>query len=503
MTVTGPAFDVNWFDVRASQVTNADQCDFTSQCKATFGDRATDCKNSRSDQSVCMCGTERCDSSPTPPPPPPTPTPTPPPSGDQCDTTAQCKATFGDRATDCRNSQSEQSVCICGSERCDSNPTPNPDPDPNPTPPSPTPPGTGTLGKFDKSKDLFLAFYDNKPDADDIHSQAGVATLLADRRFAGVDFYAVLGTYGRQNAKFLNSSTVMNQCYGQANWTNAHPKDGANWNSSLTATLSRVNQALARGGDIWIMEAGQSDFTADLVRRLKNANSNVNTNNRIHVVQHSDWNERQTTPADLDYTRANTDYSKIPDGNGGNNGTPQLRAGNDNSGNWNKAISLGRGVGSCWAEARRVANINNRTGPGYYDNPAIRDGGFDFSDVVEATWIFGFNSLRNVNSFFNEFPKFSASNPAPTPTPPSGSGAFVEQNGLIVVDMESLSTPSGWTRRNGAGSVDGYLEWTGPDRFGAPGTGVISFNVRIDNPGTYRFLWRNRQHRLPTWQGGV
>lgn len=41
------------------------------------------------------------------------------PSGDQCDTTAQCRTIFGSAANDCVNSQSDQSFCSCGEQRCD------------------------------------------------------------------------------------------------------------------------------------------------------------------------------------------------------------------------------------------------------------------------------------------------------------------------------------------------------------------------------------------------
>ncbi len=316
---------------------------------------------------------------------------------DQCDFTSECKAIYGDRATDCRNSQSSQSVCFCGASPCSDNTTPAP--------------GGNFPGRFNPSRDLFLAFFDNRPDADDIHSQAGVATMLADNRFAGIDFYSVLGAYGRQGGAFLNSSTVMNRCLGNNNWTNAHPKDGDNWNASLGRVTTRVLVALNRGGDVWIMEAGQSDFSADLVRAVKQVNGSFDTQNRIHIVQHSDYNERQTTPADLAYVRNNTDYNRIPDGNAANNGSPQFNT-RDGS-QFVIALALPNGLGACWAEARRVADENNFSGNGHFENPAIEAGGFDFSDVVEATWIFGFNSLRNVNSFFATFPQTSVSETPP------------------------------------------------------------------------------------------
>ncbi len=40
---------------------SADQCNTTAQCRAIYGNGATDCLDSRSDNSVCMCGGSRCD----------------------------------------------------------------------------------------------------------------------------------------------------------------------------------------------------------------------------------------------------------------------------------------------------------------------------------------------------------------------------------------------------------------------------------------------------------
>lgn len=54
-------FNLNWIDVvRTGGGSIIDQCDTTQQCKNIFGNRATDCKNSRSNASVCMCGSSPC-----------------------------------------------------------------------------------------------------------------------------------------------------------------------------------------------------------------------------------------------------------------------------------------------------------------------------------------------------------------------------------------------------------------------------------------------------------
>lgn len=72
------------------------------------------------------------------------PSPFPPEPIDQCDTTAQCRNVYGNSATDCLNSQSALSICMCGSERCDAQLVPSPSPTPLITPsPSPTP-GAGS-----------------------------------------------------------------------------------------------------------------------------------------------------------------------------------------------------------------------------------------------------------------------------------------------------------------------------------------------------------------------
>lgn len=310
-------------------------------------------------------------------------------AADQCNTTAQCRAIYGSGATDCKDSRSQQSVCMCGSERCDAGAPSNPG-------------GSDKIGKFNKTSDLLLLFFDNMPDADDIHSQAAIGMMLKDSRFLGVNYWGVLGAYGRQNAAFLNSSSVMDACLGNSNWANAHPKNGSAWGNAINVTYAKAMNALNKGGDVWIVEAGQSDFSADLVRKIRE-NSSFNTNAKIHIIQHSNWNQDKTTPSDLSYVRATTDYVKIADGNSANNGSPQFKT--NSSQYWYNATSRPNGVGACWSEARKIANDNNYNGNGHWQNPAIAAGGMDFSDTVELAYITGFNYLHNAGSFFNEFAK--------------------------------------------------------------------------------------------------
>ncbi len=76
------------------------------------------------------------------------------------------------------------------------------------------------------------------------------------------------------------------------------------------------------------------------------------------------------------------------------------------------------------------------------------------------------------------------------------SGAdFEEQNGIAVIEAEAVnSLSSGWRRESGASGFtgSGFLAWRGSDSFNTPGNGTIQFKVRINTPGRYRFVWRNR-----------
>jgi hypothetical protein len=251
-----------------------------------------------------------------------------------------------------------------------------------------------TIGRFNITKDLLLANFDTKPDVDDIHSQAGLGTMLKDKRFKDVKFHATMGAFGTQAGAFIDSTDLFNLAFG-TNWKSAV----ADYNVAVDVAATKAIATLNAGGDVWIQEAGQSDFSADVVRKIKTDLPAVNTVSKIHLVQHSTWNESVTTPADLTYVQANTDYIKIADGNAAGNGTPGFSSavGTD----WARAVADPE-VGALWTEARRLANEKNVPGI-FFVNENIKAGGFDFSDVSEDCWVFGFETLPGVPDFFDEF----------------------------------------------------------------------------------------------------
>lgn len=70
---------------------------------------------------------------------------------------------------------------------------------------------------------------------------------------------------------------------------------------------------------------------------------------------------------------------------------------------------------------------------------------------------------------------------------------FEEQNGLVIIETEDLTLPSGWhikTAKTGY-TGSGYISWEGGDAFNQPGNGTIDVKINITKTGTYRFQWRN------------
>ena len=250
------------------------------------------------------------------------------------------------------------------------------------------------IGNFDTENDLFLAQFDSKTDADDIHSIAAVATILRDARFNGVRFHAVAGAYGTQSGLYIPANELFEAAFG-SNWSDAH----TDFDQAVREVSDLVTSRLERGGDVWIAEAGQSDFSAAVIREVRNRLPDVNTQERINVVQHSEWNENNTHPDNLNYVRQYATYYKIPDGNAVGNGTPGFTT-NDTV-DWRSYIGDSELV-DIWELAIQIANTFNGT-QSRYNNQFIANGGMDFSDVSETCWIFGYADLVNTQSFFEEF----------------------------------------------------------------------------------------------------
>ena len=250
------------------------------------------------------------------------------------------------------------------------------------------------LGKFNPQHDLLLAQFDSKTDVDDIHSVAAVATILQHPNLAKVKYHAVAGAYGIQEGEYVPAPELFELAFAD-HWSDAH----ADRNKALADVLILVRASLKQGGDIWIAEAGQSDFSAMVIRALISAEPDILTQQKIHIVQHSDWNQDNTSADALAYVKIHSDYHKIPDGNTLNNGTAGYKS--DNSLDWTRALN-NKKVGVLWQSAQQIADKYNGQ-DGRYNNESIAQGGFDFSDAAELTWIFALEDAQDVSGFFDQF----------------------------------------------------------------------------------------------------
>lgn len=244
---------------------------------------------------------------------------------------------------------------------------------------------------FDSKKDLLLAQFDCKTDVDDLHTVAAFYTILRNPRFSAIKYHAVAGTYGIQEGLYVPANELFKAAFGK-NWSDAHSDPG----KALSKVYSIVAKTLKRNGDIWIAEAGQSDFTSALIRKIQAEMPVLNTSLRIHVVQHSNWNEEVTSPDKLAFVKSNSDYHKIPDGNTKGNGSPGFR--NPDLRDWDSRIK-DDAAKEIWRMAVDIANRYNGK-EGRYNNEAVAAGGLDFSDLSETCHILGTGDIEDGAEFF-------------------------------------------------------------------------------------------------------
>jgi hypothetical protein len=253
--------------------------------------------------------------------------------------------------------------------------------------------GPGKSRTFDPARDLLSLHYDHAPDMDDGHSAAADRTILESlygRDWIKKHVVAVSGAYGK-NAKTFNteSDAVMNAAWNDCGgWLTGHTK-----REQVEIELSkRWRVILDNGGDVWIKEGGQSDITANVVKRILLQTPDLEVTRRIHVVQHSKWNEDHTTDAALAYTKTNTDYIRIKDANRFLN----IKGGNKE---FEEAAKLHPHYGPIWEAAFT------------YYNPGDR---LDFSDTGELMHILGLGKI-SIDDFRERFlakpPKESSNKP--------------------------------------------------------------------------------------------
>jgi hypothetical protein len=241
--------------------------------------------------------------------------------------------------------------------------------------------------------DLLSIHYDSAPDPDDIHASAAGACVVQTYSL-GSRIMVAGGAYGLR--VWSNGSTpggtrwsnynpgvenVLNQAYGSS-WFKVRGNTDGSFNH-IVEFATRWKQTLDTGADVWVAEGGPSDFTYLVARYLENnLGATAEQLGRVHVVQHSEWNDQNTDPSNLAWVKANLSYVRIDNGNlnaaQGQGGTADFRsnaATGDiqpwaNSNFWGQAVS-GQ-CGALWQQARNA-----------FSDPAL----VDFSDTVELLYI--------------------------------------------------------------------------------------------------------------------
>lgn len=261
-------------------------------------------------------------------------------------------------------------------------------------------------GDFDVNTDIFIPQFDSFPDTDDIQTIAAIGSMLLHPEFAEVNYLAVAGAFGDQEFSnpdfvYIPAPQLFDLAFGTgiANWVDAE----ADRDLAAAQVANRVAPILLDGGRAWIMEAGQSNVTHQMLLKLpaRGVSASLIRDNVI-VVQHSAYNEGVTNDVSLAYVKANANYVAIDDGNratgtGADRGddTPDF---SDPDNQWLDMLpqSPNRNAVALWDEAARVIATSN------YVNGNIEDGGVDFSDAVEAIWIFDDN-IRNIGDFWSKY----------------------------------------------------------------------------------------------------
>jgi len=235
--------------------------------------------------------------------------------------------------------------------------------------------------EFDPNRDLISLHYDHAPDKDDGQSAAADRTIL--QTLFGAEWIkrhvvAVSGAYGKNKKTFnRRSDHVMDVVFNDVGgWLAAHDQP----DKAVATLVDRWGKTLAAGGDVWVKEGGQSDITAKVVRRLHRKMPDIDTTRRIHVIQHSKWNEKQTHEDALAFTRKNTAYVKIPDANRYLN----VKGGDDK---FERAAVSHPVFGPSWRAAFK------------YYSPRVR---LDFSDTGELMYILGLGEI-GIESFREKY----------------------------------------------------------------------------------------------------
>lgn len=93
----------------------------------------------------------------------------------------------------------------------------------------------------------------------------------------------------------------------------------------------------------------------------------------------------------------------------------------------------------------------------------------------------------------------------PIVTVPTQPCAYQEVNDAIVIEMESVTAVDHWQLETSFPGYtgSGYYVWRGPEHWGEPGHGILSYRVLLAQAGTYRLNIRNTHLGPPTLSNDI
>lgn len=266
---------------------------------------------------------------------------------------------------------------------------------------------TAVWSVFVPATDIVSLHYDCAADPDDLQSSAADRALLEatfGTAWLAEHVVPVIGAYGlNTNYQETACERVASAVWGDsAGFLRANKPSVASSERAVSRAMAveraaqRWARALESGGQVYVKEGGQSDFTKEVVEALELVWPGVGR--CVHIVQHSQWNEQQNHPGVTTFMHSCCNYlgslknhqGPIIDGNGPMSGStiPPRR-----DGQWNAPFvhaANASWMGCAWRVAfHEFSQIPSwcdwRHGERYMSPIEC----LDFSDTHELAYILG------------------------------------------------------------------------------------------------------------------
>ncbi len=163
---------------------------------------------------------------------------------------------------------------------------------------------------FDPARDLLVVTLDFA-NRDDGHATVAARELATS---LGIEPLVVAGTPAPESSSHVQEYvTVVSAAWGSG-WLDA----GGDRQGVVAAAADRWLRTIDGGGVVRVAEGGVSDFTAEVLREVRNRRPALDTAVVVQVVHHNQRNEDETRSGDLDFVRSNATYVRVDDGNSAN-----------------------------------------------------------------------------------------------------------------------------------------------------------------------------------------